>query len=244
VSPATRFSPYYRWLAETLREDISQGIYKPGDTLPTEHELMRRYVLSSTTVRRAVQDLVREGLIYRQAGKGTFVKRSKIEEHLLHLTSFAEEMQSRNIKPNFKLVQAKSLVPPTDIARVLGLARQEQVFYIERIQYANRELIALAQGYWRGDIGEKLAQQDLNEISLYETLEQQFHIPLVEAEESIGAVSATTDVARKLKIRKSAPLLARHRLTFTSEMRPVEYTTTLYRADRYEYKVRLPRRSI
>ncbi len=242
MSPA-RFSPYYRWLAETLRQEIAQGVYKPGDALPTEHALMQRYQLSSTTVRRAVQDLVREGLIYRKAGKGTFVKRSKIEEHLLHLTSFAEEMQSRHIKPNFKLVSAKPVVPPAEIARVLGLVPRQQAFYLERIQLANREPIALAQGYWRLDIGVELARHDLNEISLYETLEQQFHIPLVEADESIGAVSATADVARKLKIRPNAPLLVRRRLTYTSEMQPVEYTTTFYRADQYEYKVRLSRRA-
>lgn len=242
MSPA-RFSPYYRWLAESLRADIAQGVYKPGDAVPTEVELMRRYQLSSTTVRRAVHDLAREGLIYRKAGKGTFVKRSKIEEHLLHLTSFAEEMQSRNIKPNFKLVSARSVTPPVEVAHWLGLASQELAFYLERIQLANHEPIALAQGYWRIDIGEELARHDLNEISLYETLEQEFHIPLIEAEESIGALSASADVARKLKLRLNAPLLVRRRLTYTSEMQPVEYTTTLYRADRYEYKVRLTRRA-
>ena len=242
MSP-NRFSPYYRWLAETLREEIAQGVYKPGDALPTEHELMRRYNLSSTTVRRAVQDLVREGLIYRRAGKGTFVKRSKIEEHLLHLTSFAEEMQSRHIKPNFKLIRAERLVPPAEIARLLGLSTRQPVFYIERIQYANREPIALAQGYWQIDLGERLAQHDLNVISLYETLEQQFHVPLVEADESIGAISASADIARKLQVRRNAPLLVRRRLTLTLEMRPIEYTTTFYRADQYEYKVRLARRA-
>ena len=242
MSPAP-FSPYYRWLAETLRNDIAQGTYKPGDALPTEHELMRRFNMSSTTVRHAVQDLVREGLIYRKAGKGTFVKRSKIEEHLLHLTSFAEEMQSRNIKPNFKLVSAQPLTPPAAVARVLGLAPRQPAFYIERIQYANRELIALARGYWRTDIGEFLSRQDLNTISLYESLEHQMHIPLVEAEESISAVSANAAIAHKLRLRLHAPLLVRCRLTFTSEMCPVEYTTTFYRADQYEYKVRLLRRS-
>ncbi len=238
-----RFSPFYRWLAETLRDDISQGTYKPGDALPTEHELMRQFNLSSTTVRRAVHDLVREGLIYRKAGKGTFVKRSKIEEHLLHLTSFAEEMQSRNIKPNFELVDAQPLVPPAKIARVLGLAPRQPAFYVERIQFANHEPIALAQGYWRSDIGEFLSRQDLNVISLYEALERQLHIPLVEAEESISAVSANADIARKLRVRLNAPLLVRRRLTFTSEMHPVEYTTTFYRADQYEYKIRLSRRA-
>jgi len=145
---STRYSPLYRWMAETLREEISQNVYKPGDALPPEHELMRRYNLSSTTVRHAVHELVREGWIYRKAGKGTFVKRNKLEERLLRLTSFAEEMQSRNITPGFKLIRVEALIPPDDVARALNLSAQQKAYLIERIQLANGEPIALARGYW------------------------------------------------------------------------------------------------
>jgi len=241
---AARYSPLYRWLAETLREEIAQGIYKPGDALPTEHELMRRYSLSSTTVRHAVHELVREGWIYRKAGKGTFVKRNKLEERLLRLTSFAEEMQSRNITPSFNLIRAEALLPPPDVARALNLAAQQKAYLIERIQLANGEPIALARGYWTCEVGERLAQQDLNSIPLYETIERDFYIPLVEADESISAEVADADIARKLDIPRQSPLLVRRRLTYGSEMRPLEYTTTYYRADRYEYKIRLARHGV
>jgi len=239
-----RHAPLYQWLSETLREDISQGIYKPGDALPTEHELMRHYDLSSTTVRRAVHDLVREGWIYRKAGKGTFVKRDKVEERLLRLTSFAEEMQSRNIKPEFRLVCAKALIPPVDVITAFKAHPQQNLYLIERIQLANGEPIALAEGYWRCDIGEQLAQLDLNRIALYEVVEHTLHIPLVEADESISAAVANADIARKLGIPRHAPLLVRRRLSYTTVMRPVEYTTTFYCADRYEYKIRLAREGV
>jgi GntR family transcriptional regulator len=237
----TRYSPLYQWLIAILRQDISQGVYKPGDVLPTEHELMRRYDLSSTTVRRAVHDLVREGWIYRKAGKGTFVKCNKVEERLLRLTSFAEEMQSHNITPQFRLVGAQAVIPPSFIALALGLAARQQVYLIERVQLAEGEPLALAQGYWQCEIGQALAQHDLNVIPLYEALETQLHIMLVEADESLSAAAADTDVARKLGVPRRAPLLVRRRLTYTTEMRPIEYTITYYRADRYEYKVRLAR---
>lgn len=237
-----RHSPLYQWLAATLRQDISQGIYRPGDALPTEHELMRLYALSSTTVRRAVQELVREGWIYRKAGKGTFVKRSKVEEHLVRLTSFAEEMQSRSITPEFSLICAQPILPPTEAALALKLAKGEPAYLIERVQLANGEPLALARGYWRCELGQQLAQHDLNRIPLYEVIETQLHTLLVEAEESISAAAADAGVARKLGVPRRTPLLVRRRLTYTTEMRPVEYTTTYYRADRYEYKIRLARR--
>jgi len=224
-----------------LREEIAQGVYKPGDALPTEHDLMRRYDLSSTTVRRAVHDLVREGLLYRKAGKGTFVRRTRVEEHLSRLTSFLEEMRSRDIIPSFKLVCAKPCAPPPEAARALNLSLDQEAYYIERVQLGNGEPIALAQGYWRSDIGEQLAQHDLNVIALYEVLENALHIPLVEAEESISAAVADTDVARQLDVPRRAPLLVRCRISYTANLRPVEHTTTFYRADRYEYKIRLAR---
>lgn len=242
--PPKRFSPYYRWLEAVLREDIEQGVYKPGDALPTEHQLMRGYKLSITTVRRAVHDLAREGWIYRKAGKGTFVKRNKLEERLARLTSFAEEMQSRNITPQFKLVSAEESIPPTEIMRALKLPSKQKAFLIERVQIANNEPIALARGYWIPEIGEQLAQQDLNRISLYEIVEQHLHIPLTEADESISAAVADADIARKLDISRNSPLLVRRRLTYTTEMCPIEFTTTFYRADQYEYKIRLARHGV
>ena len=132
MSPA-RYAPLYQWLTDNLRDDIAGGVYKPGDALPTEHELMRRYNLSITTVRRSVHDLAREGLIYRKAGKGTFVKRSRLEEHLLRLTSFAEELKSRGIEPSFRLVGASEVPAPPDAAHALGLPPRDTIWYIERV---------------------------------------------------------------------------------------------------------------
>lgn len=239
--PIERFTPLYRWLAETLREDIQRGVYKPGDLLPPERELTQRYGLSSITVTRALNELAREGWLYRKAGKGTFLKRDKLEERLGRLTSFAEEMQSRRITPQYKLLAAQAVVPPSEIARALQLASDVRAFLIERVHLAKNEPLALARGYWILEIGEQLVQRDLNRIPLYETIERELHIPLVEAEESISATVADARLARHLGVPRRAPLLVQERLTFTTEMRPVHFTTTYFRADRYKYKIRLVR---
>jgi GntR family transcriptional regulator len=236
-----RSAPLYRWLAETLRADISSGIYQPGDALPTEHELMRRYDLSSTTVRRAVHDLAREGWIYRQAGRGTFVKRSKLGERLQRLTSFAEEMQSRNLTPGFRLVRAECVIPPPEAATALKLGPKDNAFLIERIQMADGEPIAVAEGYWAPDVGAMLAKQDLQKVHLYPTLENVLYIPLVEADESISAGVAGAETSRLLGVPRHTPLLIRRRSTYSTAMRPLEHTITYYRADRYEYQIRLAR---
>lgn len=239
--PPHRFTPLYRWLAETLREDIQRGVYKPGDLLPTERELTQRYGLSSITVTRAINELAREGWLYRRAGKGTFLKRDKLEERLARLTSFAEEMQSRHITPQYKLIHAQAVIPPTEIARALQLKPAAPVFLIERLHLAKNEPLAVARGYWLHEIGEQLATRDLNKIPLYETVERELGIPLLEADESISAACADATLACHLGISRHAPLLLQERLTFTTEMRPVHFTTTYFRADRYKYKIRLSR---
>jgi len=243
MSPA-RHAPLYQWLSETLRQYISLGIYKSGDALPAEHELMRRYDLSSTTVRRAVHDFVHEGLVYRKAGKGTFVMRTRVEEHLARLTSFFEEMHSRKIVPSFRLVNVKRCVPPVEVERSLNLAADQHVVYIERVLLGNGEPIALTKGYWRLEIGEQLAQFDLNQCDLYEVMEKMLGIPLVEAQKSISGGFADADIAKKLDIQRKSPLLVQLRVSFTANMRPLEHTTTYYRADHYEYKIRLAREGV
>jgi len=239
-----RFSPLYRWLAEVLRDEIAQGVYKPGDALPAERDLIQRYDLSSTTVIRAVSELAREGLVYRKAGKGTFVQRDKVEEHLVRLKSFVEEMKSHGITPKFKPIRAEAVVPPPDIARAFKLARDEKLFLIQRTYFAEGEPIATAQGYWACEIGERLVQSDLSSAPLYEIVEQELQVRLIEAEEEISAAVADATLARELDVPRRAPLLVRRRLTFTTGMKPVEHTTTYYRADRYEYKIRLARQDL
>ncbi len=239
--PHTRYSPLYRWLADTLREQIQHGQYKPGALLPAERELMQHYGLSSITVKRALGDLAAEGWIYRKAGKGTFVKRDKLEERLARLTSFAEVMKGRQIIPEYRLLRSEAISPPSHVATALRLPPDACAYLIERLHLAGGEPLALAVGYWTPQVGELLAARDLNRVPLYETVERELQIPLLEADESIGAVEADARTARLLNVHRHAPLLLQERLTFTSEMRPVHYTITYYRSDRYKYKIRLAR---
>ncbi len=242
--PVAPYTPLYHWLASSLREQISCGEYQPGDLLPTEHQMMANYRLSSTTVRRALRELEHEGWIYRKAGKGTFVRRPPLEENLVRLTSFAEEMQRLNLRPNFHLLTARPLAPPEDVAKALQLEPGENAFLIERLQLADQEVIALATGYWKREIGQTLSGYDLEKLPLYEVLEQRLNIHLHEADETISALAATPTIAHKMGLRTGQSLLVRERISYTSEMQPVEHTRTYYRSDRYHYKVRLVRRAV
>lgn len=235
--------PRYRWLENLILRDIQSGIYQPGEQLPTEHQLMALHNLSSTTVRRTLRELESQGIIYRQAGKGTFVRPFRVEENLLRLTSFAEEMAFKNLQPSFKLLSAKNVPSPIEIAQALQISSDEEVFLIERLQLADGIVIALAVGYWLLSIGNTLKNYDLECCALYDLVESQMNISLAEATENIQATTADKSIAKKMQIEPGSPLLVRRRVTFSNQMQPVEHTTTYYCADRYEYKLRLLRQS-
>lgn len=233
--------PRYQWLVNQLRAEIVQGDYQAGDLLPTEHQLMETYGLSNTTVRRALSELRREGWIYRQAGKGTFVRHNQIQENLLNLTSFAEEMRKMHVEPGFRLLDSGPRQPSAEVSQKLHLKKNEPVFLIRRLQLAKDTVIAVAVGYWQPEIGLRLAEFDLNSAPLYEILENNLNIRLFEAEETISARLADGQIGAELGVEVDSPLLVRSRISYNADRQPVEFTETYYRADRYVYKLRLLR---
>lgn len=202
---------------------------------------MEMYGMSSTTVRRALSELRREGWIYRQAGKGTFVRHNQIQENLLNLTSFAEEMRKMHVEAGFRLLDSGPRQPEIEVSQTLQLKKNEPVYLIRRLQLAKNTVIAVAVGYWQYDIGMRLAEFDLDRAPLYEILESSLNIRLFEAEETISAQLADEQVGAELGVEVDSPLLVRSRISYNVDREPVEYTNTYYRADRYVYKLRLVR---
>jgi GntR family transcriptional regulator len=101
--------PLYHQLYEILRSNITRGEWQPGDMIPPESELIDRYQVSRTTVRQVLDMLVNEGLIYRQRGRGTFVAHPTVEQALVRIISFTEDMRQRGFKPGEELARLERL---------------------------------------------------------------------------------------------------------------------------------------
>ena len=99
--------PLHVQLRSFLLQQIESGALKPGDAIPAERELVSRFGISRITVRQAIADLMAEGFLYRQHGRGTFVRSHKIEQELSTLTGFVEEMAARGLVPGAKLISAE-----------------------------------------------------------------------------------------------------------------------------------------
>lgn len=231
--------PLYYQLRNALLQQIESGSLVPGDTLPTERELIDRYGVSRITVRQALNSLTADGLLYRQRGLGTFVRKSRIEQELSSLTGFSEEMLSRSLVPSTRLISAEAVTADSALAVKLAIAPGQKAFRMVRLRLADGEPMALDVSCVPADIGELLLKEDLEE-ALY-TLLARMGIELDWGDQAIKAAPADDLMAHHLGVKKGTPVLLMERVVSATDGRVIEYTKTAYRSDRYTYRVRLKR---
>ncbi len=228
--------PLYSQLEAILTQSIDEGELKPHDRIPTETELMQHHGLSRTTVRKAVSSLVREGYLYRQIGKGTFVSRPKQRHGLEKLTSFSEDMRSRGMVPSSQVLELETTKAAGSVARRLETDKDDLVWKIVRLRFANGEPMCIQTSYVPTALVSTIRAADVaGERSLYELLETEYHLRLRESEETLDADFAWPEEAQLLGVQEGSPLMVRDRTTYLADGRPMEHVKTLYRADRYQY---------
>ncbi|WP_368503189.1 GntR family transcriptional regulator [Alkalihalophilus sp. As8PL] len=232
--------PLYHQIKDILLQRISDKVWKEGDLIPTETELMDEFNVSRTTLRQAITTLVNEGLLEKKQGKGTIVKSLKFTGTLGRLTGFAEEIMERGYLPTSKLLRAELRDDLFIEKKKLNVEEDGSILLIQRIRFANDEPIALEKSSWPEHIGNILMEHDLAGAKFYEVLEDN-EIYLKKANETISAVNATQYEADLLGVSAGTALLQMTRLSYGINGEPVEFTQTKYRSDRYQYNVDLNR---
>lgn len=233
--------PLYHRICHALSQQIKDGKLSPGEQLPTELELMARYQVSRTTVRQALDAMVRDGLIIRKRGKGTFVARPYLPTPLTRLTSFYEDMAALGLKPGTRLLSLRQVKAPPQVAERLSMEQGTVVTAVECLRLANGEPILYTLSYLPVEVGSKLDPKQIETTALYTILEDYLGVPLVEGEYVIGAAKAGKAVSKALGIPVGAPMLLVERTTFTREMKPIAFDLRYQRADCIRYALRLRR---
>jgi GntR family transcriptional regulator len=224
-----------RELLETAaREEL--GAHAP---VGSERTLMARYGVSRATVREAVGQLVREGVLYRVHGKGTFVAPARVESQL-HLASFTEEMRRRGLEPTTRVLEVSLAKPPRRVAGHLGVdPESERVWRLERVRVAAGEPMALELGWYPERLLPGLDRHDLT-ASLYTLLAGAYDLVVDAGEQSVWAESADEHKAELLAVPVGAPLLAFRRTSSAGRV-AVEHNLSWYRGDRYQVHMSLDR---
>ncbi|GIO90126.1 GntR family transcriptional regulator [Paenibacillus lactis] len=232
--------PLYFQVKEYLRNEIATGHYIPEQLIPSERELAEEFEINRLTVRQAINELVQEGLLYRQRGVGTFVSQPKIEQPLTSLTSFSKDMENRGIVPGALVVSMKVIPATKQVASRLQMEADEEVLELVRVRTADGEPMALERSYLRYDQVKPLYGMDMENVSLYQKLEEVCGIRLVKAIQTIEVASVYPDEAGILEIGPHEPAMLIERITYTEGAdKPLEFVRSLYRGDRYKFKIEM-----
>lgn len=229
--------PLHHQVYLDLRGAIESGELRPGDRLPPERELTRRYGCSLITVRRALSELAREQRIERTRGRGTFILRPRIDRDLGGVLSFSEEMQTRGLDAETRLVAARPESAGEAVANALRIEVGAPTLYLERLRLGGGEPLLLEQVHLPAERLPGLLASDLETNSLYDLLTTRYGIHISWARETLEPIVLRSREARLLGCAARTPALLIEGIAFTAEGSPVELGRTYVRGDRTRYYV-------
>ena len=241
VIDKTSAIPYYQQLAELLRREIGEkqaedAVYQ----LPSESELTERHGLSRATVRHALDELEREGWIYRQKGVGSFAPVRRVQQELTQLVSTTEYMRRRGWSLITRVVGLEQAPATSHIAHALEITPGAPVYQLRRLRIVDDVPVSLQTAYLPAELCPRLEDNDLTS-SLYRLLETRYGQRLWTGREMLRARGAAREEARLLQIREGVSVMYAERITCASTGTPIEYLEAVWRGDRYDFTVTLTR---
>lgn len=232
--------PLYYQLKEILQEMIDNEELKPGDALPSERELCEILGISRMTVRKAVMDLVNEGIVYREQGKGTFVAKPKSKHLLNKLQGFTEEMEEKGLKVKTQILSFETEYATVKLLKILGMKdNQTQVLKIRRLRIVEGMPFALETVWLNKAMVPDLTRELLEGESLYTILKRHYHYQLGYARQTIEPIRLNEFESKLLAMQNHSLALLFRRTTFLENDEVLEYTKCIYRSDRYKYEILL-----
>jgi len=234
-----RSVPLYYQLANLLTEKIVSRELHTGDRLPTEVELVEQYGISRITVRQALRLLEEEGLIRREVGRGTFVTDYRPFTGALKVEGSLEDIISLGQNP-VKVIEVKTVKADADDAEKLGIPIGSPLMRATRIRLLHDEPYSHIVNDLPSEIGRRFTRNDWKGVVL-KVIEEKLKIPLRDAEQTVRASLADGQLARLLKTKVGAPLLAVERVVRSDHGQVVERVRIHYRSDIYAMKVHLSR---
>lgn len=229
--------PLHVQIKDCLRGEIRQGNFDAK--IPSERELMDIFSVSRTTVREAVSALVREGVVEKKHGKGTFVSLKQVQQQWLgNISTFSETIERAGMKPGAKLLSSGIMSCTQCIAEKL---RGQEFYEIKRLRFANDKIMAVERKYFEIELGLKLANYDLNKANIYKLLEFSLGITPWTAEEIITSNITTKEDAALLGIPKTSSVLVIERSTWDPDGVLIEISHTTFRADKYSLNINMSR---
>ena len=219
-----RTLPQYKCIEGDLLEQIQAGVYKKGDHIPPEQTLSRQYGVSRVTVRKALENLVEQGILKRTPGAGTFVGKLPL--------GFSEEMKAQGLAPGTRVTEFRLEAADAATARRLRIADGAPVFFFRRAQYADGALFMLEATH--------MSAVDFSGISVetlqngkYRYFEEVLGLPIAYNHHVAAPAPADAQVARAFGIEEGTPVQREENTTYLEDGRVMDFTVQFYNPTRY-----------
>ena len=230
--------PLYYQLMDIIIDVIEEGNLRENDQLPSERELCETYDISRSTVRQAIQELEKEGYIYRVHGKGTFVSLEKFKQDLLEFYSFTEEMKKSGKTPSSKVLDFKIVECNEKIARKMKLKVGDSIYIFTRLRLADDEPMMLEISHVPCSRFPDLTKKKLEQYAMYDIFTKEYNASFTCAEEIFQSVLTREEEAKLLNYSAGLPSMMIERITHENG-NIIEYTKGIARGDRFKYHVLL-----
>lgn len=230
--------PKYLIVKKTIISNIDNGIYHPGEMLPSERELIESLNVSRITVRRALSELEDEGYIYRVQGKGSYVKGEQNRQDLFSLTSCTQDIIRLGMTPSRHVIDMQVMKADKKRQNELQLNDNEKVFHLERVYLADDQPINLTSTYLPYKYLEGIEKFDFSKLSLYDVLENKYNIRIKRATRFVEAVLAHDEVCELLDVQNNVPLILFRCIIYgevNGKETPIETFKCYYRSDRFSF---------
>jgi len=234
-------TPLYHQIYSILRGKIVEREYADGDQFLSEKEVAEAYGVSRITARRALDDLAKDGLVVRKRGRGTQVTYIAPSRPLqAGIEGVLENLLAMGLETEVSLLEFDYVTPNEQVMDALDCAATDLVQRSVRVRRLDKLPFSYLTTYVPEFVGRTYGRDDLGSTSLLSLLERS-GVEVIRAEQTIDATLASPEVARSLDVELCSPILRVRRIVYDQTDTPVEFITSLYRPDRYQYRMQLSR---
>lgn len=228
--------PLYYQIARRMQSAIESGELPPGSRIENEVKLAENLSISRPTIRRAIQELVDQGLLVRRRGVGTQVVRGRLTRSV-ELTSLYDDLSLSHRSPTTKILLHEAIVPSAEVLESLTLPADTVVLHIKRLRYTDGIPFALLENFLP-PVFLDLSAEQFEKHGLYQLMRSRGTTMRV-ARQTIGARAATKEEADLFAQKSGSPVLVMSRTLYDQSGHAVEYGEHSYRPDLYSFEVTL-----
>ncbi len=229
--------PYYYQIAEILKIKIRNKEFDTNEFLPSENTLANTYDVSRNTIRRALNELVNEGLIKVRKGKGYYVSEPKLEQNLFRFYSLAKDFSKGKNKVVSKLLCKDVIEGPKYVVEKLAVPENSKVYKIIRNRYFNNEPLIYETSYISADKFELSGIEDceFEYGCIYDILRDNYNIQIGNGEEYLEPIILNSYQAEKLEVEEKSPAFLVESLIYSIDHQPLEFRKSIIRGDKLRF---------